>query len=260
MIVAFDIETIPDIETGRRMNDLEGVEAEDVAKAMLAARRQKSPDATMVPVHQNAVIAISVAVLGGRGGFEIKSLGKPDSSEKQIISDFFRGVGDTKPTLVSWNGNGFDLPVLQYRALLYGIQCRQYWDVGQFERDAKWNNYQSRYHSKHVDLMDMLSRHQARSSAPLGDIAQLLGLPGKMGVGGSGVFDAYVAGEIESIRDYCEIDVLNTFLIFQRLELIRGMIDVNAYLEVENEVRDWLLQSDKPHFEQFADEWPDSSV
>ncbi len=258
MIVAFDIETIPDVGSGKAIYDLDGLGPEEVAKAMLATRRLKVPDATFLPLHQHRVVAISVAVLSDRGGFKTKSLGNIDSTEKQLISEFFRGIDDSKPTLVSWNGNGFDLPVLQYRALIHGVQSKTYWDTGQFDREAKWNNYHGRYHDKHFDIMDYLARYQMRGMAALDEIAKLLGLPGKVRVdqvGQENIFKAYLDGNLKSIRSYCELDALNTLLIFLRLEYIRGIFTEDKYLQVTDEIRNWLEVSDQPHMQEFLQQW-----
>ncbi len=112
--------------------------------------------------------------------------------------------------------------MLNYRALIHGVRAARFWDMGEDDRDFKWNNYISRYHSRHLDLMDVLAMYQGRGNAPLDQIAQLLGLPGKLGMDGSKVWDAYQAGRIEAIRHYCETDVANTYLVYQRFQLIRG--------------------------------------
>ncbi len=255
MIVAFDIETIPDLETGRSLYDLDGIGPEETAKAMLAMRRQRVPEATMLPLHLQRVVAISVAVLDRSGEFKVKSIGEAESTEEQLIRDFFRGVDNGAPTLVSWNGNGFDLPVLQYRALLYGIQSVTYWDTGQSNPEMRWNNYHGRFQERHLDLMDLLSRYQMRASAGLDDIARLLGFAGKIGVGGSGVFQAHLEGRIHEIRDYCEIDALNTLLIYQRLEFIRGRFDLDHYKATLNNICRWLEDSGKAHLIEFAREF-----
>ncbi len=254
MIVAFDIETIPDLTTGEKLYGLEGIEPKEAAKAMLAARRTRVPDAVMLPLHLHQVVAISVAVRWGENNFVVKSLGSADSSEKELVQTFFRSV-DKNPTLVSWNGNGFDLPVLQYRAMYHSIQNVRYWDTGAFDREAKWNNYQSRYHDRHVDIMDVLARYSYRGVASLDDIAQLTGLPGKIGIGGASVFDAYLDGKHEEIRNYCEMDSLNTYLIFLRLQYIRGHFTDEKYQHELQKAYTWLSDSDKEHFAEYASRW-----
>ena len=45
--------------------------------------------------------------------------------------------------------------------------------------------------------MDVLAGYQTRAFAPLDEIAQMLGFPGKLGMDGAGVWDAHVAGDAE---------------------------------------------------------------
>ena len=255
MIVVFDIETIPDLDGGRKLYGLEGIDAKETAKAMLAARRTKIPDTDFLPLHQHQVVAISVAVRWDTDKFLVRSLGDLESDEKQMVQEFFKAV-EKVPTLVSWNGNGFDLPVLQYRALIHSVQSATYWDTGEFSNEFKWNNYQSRYHRRHIDVMDMLSKFQPRASASLDDICKLTGLPGKIGVGGENVFDAYLDGKLQEIRDYCEIDALSTYLVYLRFEFIRGKYSPQQYQSELKLVTEWLSNSDKDHFKELLKSWP----
>ena len=183
------------------------------------------------------------------------SLGTPQSTEKELISRFFDGIERYAPNLVSWNGSGFDLPVLHYRSLIHGVTAPRYWDVGEHDREYRWNNYLNRFHWRHVDLMDVLSGYQPRAAAPLDEIAALLGLPGKQGMSGAHVWDAYRAGEIKQIRDYCETDVLNTYLIYLRLELIRGNLSRDDWTRECVKVRDVLRSAGEAHFDRFLQAW-----
>ena len=177
-----------------------------------------------LPPPQQRVVAISV-VLRTRDGLKIFSLGDEQSQERELVQRFFDGLERYTPVLVSWNGSGFDLPVLNYRALRHGVDAHHYWEVGESDRDFRYNNYLSRYHWRHIDLMDVLSGYGASGRASLDLAAQLIGLPGKLGIGGAQVWPAYRRGELAAIRDYCETDVLNTYLIYLRFQLVRGELD-----------------------------------
>ena len=157
---------------------------------------------------------------------------------------------------MSWNGGGFDLPVLHYRALLHGVQAPRYWETGEDDQSFRWNNYLSRYHNRHTDLMDVLAGYQPRANAPLDEVATMLGFPGKMGMSGDKVWDAYLGGDIDGIRNYCETDVLNTFLVYLRYELIRGRLSPAEYEAECQRVRDYLEKEAKPHFLEFLGNWP----
>jgi predicted PolB exonuclease-like 3'-5' exonuclease len=253
-VLAFDIETIPDVATGRKIYDLEGLTDKDAAQAMFSKRREQTGDSDFLRHHLHHVVAIA-AVLRTDDAVRVWSLGDPDSSEAELIRRFFDGIERYTPILVSWNGSGFDLPVLHYRALFHGIAAPRYWDTGENDRDFKWNNYLSRFHSRHTDLMDVLAGYQPRATAPLDEVAQLIGLPGKQGRHGAEVWDRYLAGKIGEIRDYCETDALNTYLIYLRFELMRGNLDESGWKRESDLIRKTLHDTSKPHLNAFLNAW-----
>ena len=253
-ILTFDIETIPDVETGRQLHGLDGLSDKDVAQVMFAKRREQTGESDFLRHHLHRVAAIS-AVLRTGDSLRVWSLGEPDSSEAELIQRFFDGIEKYTPVLVSWNGGGFDLPVLHYRSLKHGVAAPRYWDTGDNDRDFKWNNYLSRYHARHTDLMDVLSAYQPRATAPLDEIAQLLGFPGKLGRHGSEVWGQFQAGKIGEIRDYCETDALNTYLIYLRFELIRGNLDESGWKRETDLVRKTLRDAGKSHLNAFLNAW-----
>ncbi len=252
-VLAFDIETIPDVAGFRRLQALEGVDDADVARVMYHQRRQES-GTEFLRLHLHRVVAISCVL---RRGDELKvwSLGEPDSGEAELVERFFDGIDKLTPTLVSWNGGGFDLPVLNYRALVHGIAAPRYWDTGADDREFKFNNYQNRFHGRHTDLMDVLAGHQARANAPLDEVARLLGAPGKLGMDGSQVWDIYRDGGIERIRDYCETDALNTWLVHLRFERLRGHHDGKRLRAECDLVARTLESAGRPHFDEFLAAW-----
>ena len=209
-VFAFDIETIPDVRTGRRLYRLDGLSDAHVAEVMFQKQRQAS-GSEFLRHHLQRIVAISVALRTG-DRFKVWSLGDKDASERELIERFFDGIDRYSPTLVSWNGGGFD-------------------------------------------LMDVLAAYQARAVAPLDEIATLLGLPGKLGMDGSKVWPCYQAGELGSIRNYCETDVLNTYLIYLRFELMRGRLNEDAYNFECEVVRETLGREDKPHLHEFLRAW-----
>ena len=253
-VFVFDIETVPDVEGGRKLYDLDGVSDKEVGTIMFHKRRQETGSSEFLRHHLHKVVAIS-AVFRHRDTFKVWSLGTPESDEKELIQRFFDGLDRYTPTLVSWNGGGFDLPVLHYRGLVNGVSAPKYWDMGDDDRDFKWNNYVSRYHWRHIDLMDVLAGFQPRANAPLDEMATLMGFPGKMGMSGAKVWDNYLEGNLQGIRDYCETDVLNTYLVFLRFQLMRGKLTLDQY-DIECQlVRDSLSAEDKPHFSSFIEAW-----
>lgn len=257
-VFAFDIETVPDVELGRRVYDLDGLSDKEIGYVMQAKRREAT-GSEFLSYEQQRVVAISVA-LRTRDTFKVWSLGEPDAPEAEIIQRFFDGIEKYTPDLISWNGGGFDLPVLHYRAMRHGIQAPRYWEDGSEDQSFRFNNYLNRYHARHLDLMDVLSSFQARARVSLQAAAMLLGLPGKLGMSGDKVWDAYLGGQIEVIRNYCETDVLNTFLIYLRFELMRGMLSREEYLAENARVREALRLHDKPHLDEFLAAWPEVAL
>lgn len=253
-VLAFDIETVPDVASGRVLYELEGLDDADVIRAMLQVRRQKT-GRDFLPLHLHRVVAISVVLEAG-GDIRVWSLGEPDAGEAELIERFYDGLDRYEPTLVSWNGCGFDLPVLSYRALLHGINASQYWEMGERRRAYRYNNYANRYHWRHVDVMDVLSHFQLRAAAPLDEVAQMLGFPGKGGMHGSKVADAWLDGGIETIRNYCESDALNTYLVWLRFERVRGRLAACEYAERVRTLRGRLeADAAHPHLVEFARRW-----
>ena len=254
-VLSFDIETIPDVAGLRALHDLPDTLA-DAEVAEFAFQKQRAKNGSdFLPHHLQRVIVISCAMRNAEG-FKVWSLAEPKSGEGEIIQRFFDGVGKYTPNLVSWNGGGFDLPVLHYRGLIHGIAAARYWDMGEDDRDFKWNNYISRYHTRHLDLMDLLAMYQPRANAPLDELAKLMGLPGKLGMDGSAVWGAWCDGQIDAIRDYCETDVVNTYLVYLRFQQMRGQLTTKAHAEEVAFVRKQLAAIDAPHWREFLAAWP----
>jgi len=253
-VLAFDIETIPDIAGLRNVHGAHpDMSAAQVAE-LAFERRREATGSDFLPLHLHRVIAISCA-LREPNGFTVWSLGDAHDSEGELLQRFFDGVEKFIPQLVSWNGAGFDLPVLNYRALVHRVRAQRYWDLGEDDRDFRWNNYINRYHMRHLDLMDLLSLHQRRAAAPLHDMALLLGFPGKLGMEGSEVWAAFQRGELHAIRSYCETDAANTYLVFLRFQLLRGALSEPQYERELDLVHETLSRSPGAHWQEFLGAW-----
>ena len=253
-VLVFDLETIPDVSGLRTLlgSDAALSDAEVAAQAFAARREKTGSDFLQHHLHQVAAIS---CVFRDDEGFRVRSLGSLDDAEPKLIQDFYRIVERYTPQLVSWNGGGFDLPVLNYRALIHGINAARFWEMGDEDRDFKWNNYLSRYHTRHLDLMDHLAMYTGRANAPLDDLAKLCGFPGKMGVDGSQVWSLYQEGRLQEIRDYCETDVVNTYLVYCRYQLLRGRLTRDAYDAEIALVRISLKSIDAPHWRDYLSLW-----
>lgn len=257
-VLVFDIESIPDIAGIRSLHDLPAALSDNEVAEYIFQKRRAQNGSDFLPHHLQRIVTIS-CVMRDDEGFRVWSLSEPKLSEGEIVQRFFNGIEKYTPQLVSWNGGGFDLPVLHYRGLIHNVDAPRYWDQGEGDyrdsRDFKWNNYLSRYHSRHTDLMDLLALYSGRANAPLDELAKLMGFPGKLGMDGSAVWSQWQAGEIDAIRDYCETDVVNTYLVFLRFQKMRGAMSATEYETEITFVRESLAALKLPHWEEFLAAW-----
>jgi predicted PolB exonuclease-like 3'-5' exonuclease len=253
-ILVFDIETVPDVVGIRRVNDIAPAVADADVMAWFAHERRAATGGDFAPLYLQKVVAIGCVLREG-ASLRVWSVGEIDDPEPELIRRFFDGLERYAPQLVSWNGGGFDLPVLNHRALIHGVAAAKFWDWGDDDREFKFNNYLGRYHTRHLDLMDVLAMYQPRASAGLDAIARLCGFPGKMGMDGSEVGAAVAAGRLADVRNYCECDVMNTYLVYQRFRRLRGEIDAGEYSREISLARERLAAIDAPHWREFIAAW-----
>ena len=253
-VLAFDIETIPDTEALRAARGIPAEIADEEVVEMDARLRRQEKSSAFLPPHFHRIAVISCVMRyfdGTAPPLKIYSLAPPEYGEAAMVETFFRIIEKHTPQLASWNGGGFDLPVLHWRAMKYGITAPRYWQAHGADAGGdkfRWNSYTGRYHERHLDLMDILGMYQTR--AGLDDAARLCGLPGKLGIGGAGVWDAWRAGKTEDIRRYCEADALLTYLLFARFQHFRGAL---PSLKEEYEiVRECL---DETEWAEFLEKW-----
>ena len=258
-ILAFDIETIPDAHAIRTLHDFPNdISDADVVEFALQKRRAQN-GSDFLPLHLHRVVAISCCLRWSDDKVHVSTIGKIEDDEATVLRKFYELIERYTPQLVSWNGSGFDLPVLHYRSLIHGISAARYWDLGDGDfgdsRDFKWNNYLSRYHMRHCDLMDVLAMYNGRANAPLDQMAKLCGFPGKMGMDGSKVWDAFQQGQLQEIRDYCETDAANTYLMFMRFQLLRGVYNPQEYQAEIDRLYHHLNAQPQEHWQQFCQMW-----
>lgn len=256
-VLVFDIESIPDV-AGLRA--LRGVPPEVSDAQLYAAWTQERKDnnqSEFMPLHLQRILVISCVFRNAEGLRVHSFVDRDDASEGKIVQSFFNSIEKHVPQLVSWNGGGFDLPVLHYRGLRHGVVADKYWDMGDDDRDFKWNNYIGRYHMRHLDLMDLLAMYQPRANAPLDAMAKLCGFPGKLGMDGSQVYPAYLDGKLEDIRRYCETDVMNTYLLYCRFQKMRAGLTEAEYDQEIAFVKETLggLAAGEPHWNEYLAAW-----
>ena len=253
-ILVFDIETVPDVAGIRRISDLPPELGDADVVDWFSQKRRAATGSDFAPLYLQQVVAIGCA-LRTASDLKVWSIGELADPEPELIRRFFDGIERFTPQLVSWNGGGFDLPVLAHRALIHGVVAEKFWDWGDQDRDFKWNSYLGRYHTRHLDLMDVLAMYQPRASAGLDAMARLCGFPGKLGMDGSEVAAAVARGELADVRNYCETDVLNTYLVYQRFRLMRGEVAAGEYAKEIALVREKIAAMDLPHWTAFIAAW-----
>ncbi|MFQ5356191.1 MAG: 3'-5' exonuclease [Mariprofundaceae bacterium] len=262
-VFVFDIETVTDADAARRLlnkTELTDNAARDALGNYFLEKTAGRNDFPRQPFHQ--VVAISYVQMMNEPGEEgaellirrVASGGDLKSSERDLLEGFFGLIEKRAPRLISYNGRGFDIPVLKSRAMVHAISCPRWFSEGD-----KWNNYDSRYASKyHVDLIEALSDYGASARCSMDEIATVLGLPGKLDTSGSDVRSLFEAGDIGAIRNYCETDVLTTTLIYLRWLHLRGDLGRGAYARALLGVRNYLEgeTESRPHLGEFLEAWP----
>jgi len=252
--LVFDIETIPDVAGLRRLHRLPAALADADVLAWAMHQRRIATGGEFLPLHLQSVVAIACALREGKA-FRVWSLGDASDPEPELIRRFYDGIDRYTPQLVSWNGGGFDLPVLNYRALIHGVTAAKFWDWGDDDRDFKFNSYLGRYHTRHLDLMDVLAMYQPRAFVGLDAMARLAGFPGKVGMDGAEVYAAYQAGRHDEIRRYCETDVMNTYLLYLRFQQLRGTLSAGQYAAEVSLAREKIAATGQPHWQEFLAAW-----
>ena len=212
-IATFDIETIPDPDLGRRLLGLEGDDAA-VVREMVRRKLDETGGRTDYPQSPwHRIVSVCVTLLDpASSNVEIRALGGDPFDERSHVAGFYRLFDESPDSirLVSWNGRGFDLPVLRYRAMMLGVAAPGFY---RDDEERRANNYLGRYHDLHVDLMDVLSGHGASSRVGLGTLGPVLGLPGKTLLDRP-IYEHVLDGEAERVTEYCKLDTLQTLLVF----------------------------------------------
>ncbi len=234
-ILVFDIETTPDITTGRRLYpELADLSDDDALTALIALREAEAGNSFMQnPLHKIVCLSFFWVDLAQKK-YALKSLLADTLGEKAIIQTFLRAFNKKlKPQLVSWNGAGFDLPVLGYRSLHHKLVAPNLFN------DHK-NGYLARYSTQHIDLMDKMKLGSFGNSQKLDVVASLCGLAGKGDTTGYDVLPMVQNGEWTRLATYCESDVINTWLLFLRWQLLTGQLNEQDANAIEQDTLDYL--------------------
>jgi hypothetical protein len=259
-ILVFDIETVADIDAARRIYpQLADLNDADTLSALTAIRTQEAGhDFMRLPLQR--IVCISALYIKD-GKLSLFSLTADKFSEKDILAKFFRAFSELKtlPQLISWNGSGFDIPVLIYRAMQYDLSAPWLFEEGERIKNMRFDNYVNRFHTRHLDLMDRFSQYGASRREAMDIVASLYGLPGKTDVDGSMVGALVSSGDWQTLSIYCESDVMNTWLIYLRWLRLTGKLSSPDFDAWQQQSYDYLAkytQADgSPRHQEFIADW-----
>ncbi len=189
---------------------------------------------------------------------EIVSLDQPLHRPHVIAKHFWTGwEAYQRPTFVTFNGRGFDLPLMELCAYRFGISVPAWFNM--FERTYQQNR--NRYNlAAHMDLHEVLTNFGGTwFRGGLNLAAMMLNKPGKMDVQGDMVQRLYEAGKLTEISDYCRCDVLDTYFVFLRLALLMGHIDLEHEATLTGQVKSMLEEQAEEiaAYKQYLSHWKD---
>ncbi|MGL4370755.1 MAG: ribonuclease H-like domain-containing protein, partial [Spirochaetota bacterium] len=184
----------------------------------------------------------------------IVSLDEGEFRAGEIAKKFWFGLETLykNASIVTFNGRGFDVPLMELMAYRYGISAKRHFT------DKFGTRF--RHGTKHIDLQEVLSNYSAiRMNGGLNLLAKVLGKPGKMETKGSEVYDLFLEGKLTQINDYCTHDVLDTYFVFLRSRVLCGELDLEKEQEIVKQTRTYLEENvqERPAFRTYLENWGD---
>lgn len=248
--LVLDTESVPD---GRLLGKVkypdESLRPDEAVDRAQEEARLRSPDgSTFVPVTFHYPVAVCVIRVGADFGLQsITCLDAPLYRPAEIVRKFWQGLAAYRAKLVTFNGRGFDLPLLELAAFRFGCSAHDY-----------FYNSRNRYNGNHIDLHDWLSNYGAcRLAGGLDLFSKVLGKPGKMETSGEQVYALYQAGQTQAINDYCMCDTLDTYFVFLRTRLMLGEFSAREEAELVRRAREWLAGKvgELPALGRYLEHW-----
>jgi hypothetical protein len=269
-LLVFDLETVPDITFAHKIwPETAEMDAASTTEHIYAHFRAANPSGSEFPrpsFHRIVAIGCLLAdieMVDGQETYHFRRLGcigqegENWDDEKALLSQWL-DFGTREPLrLISFNGRNFDIPVIKLRTLLHQLQAGWL-----FQRGDKWSNYNSRYDMVwHVDLADVMSDFGSFRGMKLDEVCTLAGLPGKLDIAGNKVYELYNDGKLNEIRDYCETDVLNTYLLYLKYQHLTGTLATESLAREEQAIREYCEaeKAKRAHLGQFLNAWKESS-
>jgi len=172
----------------------------------------------------------------------VQSLAVREYSEETLVRRFWDRVESFSGCLVSFNGRRFDLPVLEMAALRWGIAAPSYFGDGDSFRKPR--------SERHLDLCDYLTNYgEVGLRGGMDLLLKMVGLPGKLTLKGANVQEYFDSGRLQEIHHYCRSDVIQTYFLLLRVDLMRGRLGHAGYLRAVSAAAPFLdrLRADADH-------------
>lgn len=257
--LVFDIESVADAPLVAKLRYPGETIEPAAAVAKYRAELLAKFDSDFIPYTFQLPISVVVAkVAADFRLLDLVALDDPQYRPHVITENFWRGwEAYRRPTLVSFNGRTFDLPLLELAAFRYGLSLPGWFNTSGKTYEQPRNRYNT---DAHLDLHDVLTNFGAsRFNGGLNLVASLLGKPGKMDVQGHMVQDLYNEGRLAEINDYCRCDVLDTYFTFVRTMVITGQLSLSDEQHVVADAKEWLQQrsAQMPAYAAYLSRWGD---
>lgn len=259
--LVFDLETVADGELVSKLRFSDDKLSGEEAIQRYRDELMEKYESDFIPYTYQIPVSAAIAKVGTDFRLiDLVVLDEPKFRPHVITEHFWRGWEKYgQPTLVSFNGRTFDIPVLELAAFRYGIAIPNWFALKakSFEQPRNRFNIEA-----HFDLQELLTNFGCtRFTGGLNLAANLLGKPGKMDVQGYMVQDLYNAGKLAEINDYCRCDTLDTYFTFLRSRVVLGELSLDEEQGIIAETKSWLIARSKESaaYRAYLAKWGDWS-
>lgn len=252
--LVFDIESVADADLVAAIRHPEGEIASEDALRQYRDELMEKKGSDFIPYTFQVPVSLALAKVSA--DFTLLDLKVLGGSPENICKKFWSGwLHYQKPTLVTFNGRGFDIPLMELTAFRYGMPIPEWFAWGARAYDQPRNRYNL---NNHIDLCDFLTNSGAVSfTGGLNIASKIIKKPGKIDTHGDMVQDMIDAGRIEEVHQYCRCDVLDTYFVFLRSMLICGRISVEDERALIGKTKIWLQNNAamEPVYQRYLDVW-----